>query len=79
MRVAQEFVNAGCKSLVGDEAFFYYHKDGKLQGILSMHVDDFQGAGTKVFNKDIMEGLEKAFKISKKEIKDFKYTGVQVH
>ena len=79
MKVAQELVNAGCKSLVGDEALFYYHKDGKLQGIISLHVDDFQGAGTEVFQNDIMDRLENAFKISKKEIKDFKYTGVQIH
>ena len=43
-----------------------------------MHVDDFQGACTNTFYRDIIERLKKVFKICKKEISDFMYTGVKV-
>ena len=30
----------GCKRPMSDAAFFYWHKDGKLEGILTTWVDD---------------------------------------
>ena len=60
------------------ESLIIFHKDGNLEGLISVHVDDFQGAGSKWFVKNVMEKLAQEFKISKREKKRFKYTGVDV-
>lgn len=44
-----------------------------------MHFDDCQGAGTDVFKKEVMDRLENTFKISKRELSSFKYTGIDVN
>ena len=43
-----------------------------------MHVDDFQGAGSKWFVVNVMDKVAQEFKISKREKKRFKFTGVDV-
>ena len=35
----------GLKIIAGDKAFYYLHEEGKLQGAVLMHVDDFTIAG----------------------------------
>ena len=64
-RLADELVDEGCRTLVRDEALFYFFKEGRLQGLLSLHVDNIQGAGNMKFKKEVMERIEKVFKISK--------------
>ena len=66
----------GGKTLLGDESFIYFHKDGKLLGLIALHVDDFQGSGTKDFFKEVMDKICIKFKISKRDVGNFKYTGV---
>ena len=66
------------KTLVGDESLIYFHNHDKIQGIVSLHVDDFQGAGTEWFFANVMDKLANKFKISRREEKQFKYTGVNV-
>ena len=68
----------GGRTLVGDESFIYFHKDGKLVGMIALHVDDFQGTGNKDFFRNIMDKICEKFKISKRECGNFKYTGVNV-
>ena len=69
----------GGKTLVvGDESFLYFHKDGKLVGLIALHVDDFQGAGTNELFMNVMDKICSKFKISKRERGNFKYTGVNV-
>ena len=41
-------------------------------------MDDFKGAGDEWFRASIMDAIENKFKISKREVNDFKYTGVDV-
>ena len=47
-----------------DEAFFYWHLNGKLCGIIAGHVDDFFWAGTADFKNQIIDSIRKMFKIS---------------
>ena len=68
----------GGKTLIGDESFIYFQKDGKLFGFISLHVDDFQGSGTPEFFRKVMDQICVKFKISKREHGSFKYTGVNV-
>ena len=58
--------------------FLHFHNRGKLAGIICLHVDDFKGAGDEWFRASIMDAIENKFKISKREVNDFKYTGVDV-
>ena len=68
----------GGKTLIGDESFIYFQKDGRLFGFISLHVDDFQGSGTTDFFENVMDNICEKFKISKRERGAFKYTGVNV-
>lgn len=40
--------------MIGDEAFYYLHQDGKLQGAILTHVDDFTVARTEDFEEKIL-------------------------
>ena len=45
-----------------DDSVFYWQKGGKLEGLISCHVDDFFWGGTKSFKKIICDhsrGIEK--------------------
>ena len=64
--------------MIGDESLVYFREGGFLRGIISIHVDDFQGAGDSHFRMNVMNKLEETFKISKRETGKFKYTGVDV-
>ena len=44
-----------------DACSFQYWKNGVLQGILCLHVDDMLTAGTKCFHEDVLEQLKKVF------------------
>ena len=41
LRVKEILVTMGFKVMDGDEAFYFLHKDGRLQGAVLTHVDDF--------------------------------------
>jgi hypothetical protein len=54
----------------------YFCKDGQLIGVISLDVDDCPGAGNEGFKKEVMDMIEKEFKISKRETNKFRYIGV---
>ena len=76
--VMEVMQSLGGRTLVGDESLIYFHRDGKLIGLISLHVDDFQGTGNETFFTEVMDVLCKSFKISKREIQNFRFTGVDV-
>ena len=78
IRVMEVMQSLGGRTLVGDESLIYFHRDGKLIGLISLHVDDFQGTGNETFFTEVMDVLCKSFKISKREIQNFRFTGVDV-
>ena len=47
-------------------------------GVISLQVEDCQGAGNVIFVSEVMDMIEKEFKISKREKKKFRYIGVDV-
>ena len=53
--------------------------NGRLIGLITLHVDNFQGATTEGFLKNVFKTLTQIFKISKKEVEKFKFTGVDVN
>ena len=76
--VVEFLLKCGCKTLVGDESFFYLQKNGSLHGCVNVHVDDFQLAGTAFFKKEVSDKIANRFQISKREPETFKFTGVDI-
>ena len=68
------------ESIVGDNAVFYYRENGKTQGIINVHVDDFITMGTENFYKNVVDKLKNMFKFSKIERGEngFRFTGVDI-
>ena len=58
-----------------DSGMFFLFRDGKLIGIVALHVDDFLHAGNQFFNQEIMPQLLGCFKVGKSESREFMYTG----
>ena len=68
----------GCKRPMSDPAFFYWHKDGKLEGILTTWVDDVFSCGTDNFKREVMELLTDRFKFGAFHQGDFKVLGMNI-
>ena len=72
------FGSMGLKTVKGDEAFYYRHKDGKLEGMILSHVDDFNMAGTEKFLGEIRTMLKTELSVSKVERNKFCFTVVDI-
>lgn len=59
--------------------FFKQNGQGKLIGIVGIHVDDFIHAGSELFNATYLSPVLKVFQIGKNEKESFKYTGFQIN
>ena len=68
----------GLKVMDGDEAFYYLHKGGQLQGAVITHVDDFNLAGTDKFVAKVIKEVEEQLTVSKIEKDKFRFTGLDV-
>ena len=64
----------GGRIILGDEFLVFFHEDEKLIGMITLNVENFQGAGTERFFKNVFGALTRIFKISKREIPK-----IQVH
>ena len=61
-----------------DNSLFSWNKDGKLEGIICIYVDDFLWAGTENFYKKVIEKLKKKFLIGSSESIAFTYVGLSI-
>ena len=75
---AAELSELGMHKIHSDEAFFTYNKNGKLHGLIVSHVDDWFVAGDKVFEKDVIEKLNKKFKFSKIQKNSLNHLGCKI-
>jgi hypothetical protein len=71
-------ISKGGQKLLGDDAVFLFFRDGKLVGIVCIHVDDIIGTGDDVFHEEVIDGIKNRFKISKDQAGNFTYTGMSV-
>ena len=78
LRVVDEVSKLGATISRYDKAFFNWKKDGILQGMMAVHVDDFIWCGTSDFEKCIIDPIRATFKISKEHKKVFRYLGVDL-
>jgi len=77
LSVKEELIKLGCKQANLDPALFYMHTDGKLNGFICCHVDDFLHAGNEQFDA-IMDKFRLRFCAGKIEERNFKYIGFQL-
>ena len=75
LRVVEKLKKLGFQTSCYDSGMFFLIKDGILQGIVALHVDDFLHSGNKYFNEEILPQLLSCFKVGKSETKEFMYTG----
>ena len=68
----------GMRTVSGDQALFTKHEDGKLVGILCVHVDDLLMGGNEQFRNSIHKKLLNIFHFSKIEENKFKYLGCEI-
>ena len=76
--IKDELLKIGGMKSKFDNAIFYWHLNDKLQGVLSLHVDDFCWAGTEWFRQKVIDHIQKRFLISKEETETFKYLGLKI-
>ncbi len=74
-KVEDRLYKLGFKRADDDYGLFYLVKDGVLQGIIGLHVDDFIHIGNQYFNTVIMPQVLSIFKVGKSEQGKFMYTG----
>ena len=77
-RVKSELKKLGVISSKFDEALFYYRVEGKLCGVMVLHVDDFLFGGNERFQKDVIQSLISTFEISVQSCVNFKYVGLNL-
>ena len=61
-----------------DPALYLYKENGRLIGMVSLHVDDFMHAGTKRFKEKVMPELLKGLVVGSTEQEEFTYTGFHI-
>ena len=78
LELRKKLESLGMKVLSGDSALFTKHENGKLIGLVCIHVDDLLMAGNNRFRSVITKKLFRHFKFSKMEESKFKYLGCQI-
>ena len=61
-----------------DEALFFWKHEGKSNGVMAVHVDDFLYCGSKEFKMKVITVLKTKFSISKVEFETFTHLGLEV-
>jgi len=78
LRVKEVLIDMGLRVMDGDEAFYFLHEDGHLQGAVLTHVDDFSLAGTDDFVEKVIRQVEQQLTVSKVEKDKFWFTGLDI-
>ena len=61
-----------------DPSLFYYHRDGKISGVLVTHINDFLHCADNVFEKQVIGKLCERFLVGSWQSEQFKYVGYQI-
>ena len=78
LRLKTELLNSGLIVNKYDQAFFMWHDEGKLAGILACHVDDVIYGGNKSFHDRVINKLKGTFSIGLEEDTNLKYLGLKI-
>jgi len=77
-RVCSEMKNLGGIVSLYDKSVFIWHGKSGLEGLITIHVDDFEYCGTSQWHKDVINKICDMFKISKQQTGSFKYVGLNI-
>ena len=69
----------GCSKLITDLAFLYYHKEGILHGIITIHVDDLQYCGSNDFESEVIQPMFTKFQFGMMQSRNFKCLGWELN
>ena len=76
--VKKEMLRLGMSISKFDPAMFMFRKDGRLEGIVCIHVDDYCWGGTGYFEGLVIAKLKKHFLVGIVDSGHFKYVGLNV-
>ena len=76
--VKQTILEAAIKKCPHDDAFFYWLKDGIIEGIMTIHVDDFIYGGTNNFEELLKTSIFSKFTVGEMSENQFIYLGLNV-
>ena len=78
LRMKDELRALGVQNSKYDEAPFFWKQEGKLNGVLAAHVNDFLCCGSKEFELKVITVLKTKFLISQVESEAFTHLGLEV-
>lgn len=78
LSVKKFLLQCGCKVSNLEPAVFVYQTQGKIQGLIVSHVDDFLYGGTLEFNDKVIKPLVERYKASRQVAGRFQYVGLSV-
>ena len=78
LKFVEKMEELGLHKIHSDGAMFTYVKEGKLQGLIVVNVDDVIMAGNDKFKVEVEEKLKDMFRFSKIEEKEFVYCGCRI-
>ena len=62
-----------------DHGLFFFKREGEIEGIVGLHVDDFFHLGSDFFEKEIMPKVLNGIAVGKCEKESFSYTGFEIN
>ena len=76
--VRDELISLSAERCSLDSSLFMWYKNGKLEGLVSIYVDDFIWAGSTEFENCVIEKLRNKFLIGSSASRDFRYVGLNM-
>ena len=67
--VKEVLLKAGAEKHKLDDSIFFWHRNGKVQGLICCHVDDFFWGGTNNFEKTVIQKLMKVLVLAQRNLK----------
>jgi len=78
LRVKDELKLLSIEICSVDKSLFFWRRNGKIEGIICIYVDDFLYAGTQLFCNMVIEKLKEKFLIGSAEAINFTYVGLRI-
>ena len=79
IRVKSELISLGVTKSPLDNSLFFWQKNGVLEGVICVYVDDFLYSGTQEFVNSVIKTLMEKFKIGSSANITFTYVGLRVN
>ena len=76
--VKQVLLQLGFKMSKAEPSLFYYKNNNELEGIVTIHVDDFLNAGSEYFFQEIILKIRQKFTMGKECNTAFRYLGLDL-